>query len=354
MTIARICRTLTLFASIGAIGVAEAAETPPDKTPTAVETPAVPFLTLMIVRDPAVHGELRLTRRQIEQVAAAVAEVDQPFWQLRDVPVAKCGDKLGELLKQLRRRVDLVLTDVQRERLDQIVLQARGVNGLLSAEMAARLGLSDDQVGRLRDIARENLQETRDQGDAKPKVEARQLLEVLSSEQADQWSNTFGKPFDLSQVRRIGCDAPELRSVDQWINGEPLTLRSQQGNVVAVHFWAFGCINCQRNLPHYQAWYEKFPKSSFTLIGIHTPETERERSVDDLRASVEERAIRYPVAVDAAAENWKAWGNNMWPSVYLIDKHGRVRYWWYGELNWQAAKGEQFIRGKIEELLAEK
>jgi hypothetical protein len=44
----------------------------------------------------------------------------------------------------------------------------------------------------------------------------------------------------------------------------------------------------------------------------------------------------------------------MWPSVYLVDKHGRVRYWWYGELNWQGAKGEQFIRGKIEELLVEK
>ena len=38
---------------------------------------------------------------------------------------------------------------------------------------------------------------------------------------------------------------------------------------------------------------------------------------------------------------------------YLIDKRGRVRYWWYGELNWQGAGGEAFMRGKIEELLAE-
>jgi hypothetical protein len=30
-----------------------------------------------------------------------------------------------------------------------------------------------------------------------------------------------------------------------------------------------------------------------------------------------------------------------------------VRYWWYGELNWQGAQGERFMRQKIEELLVE-
>jgi hypothetical protein len=40
--------------------------------------------------------------------------------------------------------------------------------------------------------------------------------------------------------------------------------------------------------------------------------------------------------------------------VYLIDKKGNVRYWWYGELNWQGSEGEKFMREKIVELLAEK
>jgi hypothetical protein len=43
----------------------------------------------------------------------------------------------------------------------------------------------------------------------------------------------------------------------------------------------------------------------------------------------------------------------MWPSVYLIDKKGHVRYWWYGELNWKGTEGEKFMREKIVELLAE-
>jgi hypothetical protein len=30
-----------------------------------------------------------------------------------------------------------------------------------------------------------------------------------------------------------------------------------------------------------------------------------------------------------------------------------VRYWWYGELNWQGAESEKYLRGKVEELMTE-
>ena len=57
--------------------------------------------------------------------------------------------------------------------------------------------------------------------------------------------------------------------------------------------------------------------------------------------------------MDNGRQNWNAWGNSMWPTVYLIDKQGYVRYWWMGELNWEGAEGEQLFRRHIEELLAE-
>jgi len=68
---------------------------------------------------------------------------------------------------------------------------------------------------------------------------------------------------------------------------------------------------------------------------------------------VEEAGIEYAVAVDNESHNWNAWGNRVWPSVYLVDKRGFVRYWWYGELNWQGTQGESWMRGKIAELAAE-
>jgi hypothetical protein len=69
---------------------------------------------------------------------------------------------------------------------------------------------------------------------------------------------------------------------------------------------------------------------------------------------VKDNKIPYPVAVDNDARTWHAWSNQYWPGTYLIDKKGQVRYRWYGELNWKEIKGEQAMRKKIEELLAEK
>ena len=89
------------------------------------------------------------------------------------------------------------------------------------------------------------------------------------------------------------------------------------------------------------------------IVGVHTPETSAERQADSVRTKVEEARFDYPVVIDNDKKNWDAWGNSIWPSVYLIDKQGRMRYWWYGELNWKEAGGQRIMAAKIEELLAE-
>jgi hypothetical protein len=69
---------------------------------------------------------------------------------------------------------------------------------------------------------------------------------------------------------------------------------------------------------------------------------------------VKDHKIKYAVAVDGAGKTWKAWGNQFWPSVYLIDKKGYARYRWDGELNWKEVQGEKQMRQRIEQLLAER
>jgi hypothetical protein len=120
-----------------------------------------------------------------------------------------------------------------------------------------------------------------------------------------------------------------------------------------LHFYTFGCINCIRNLPHHNNWHAEFPADHFRVIGIHRPETPGERLVEDVRRKAVEAGIAYPIAVDNNSANWDAWANRVWPSVYLIDKRGFVRYWWYGEMNWQGVEGEKWMRGRILQLLAE-
>jgi hypothetical protein len=108
-----------------------------------------------------------------------------------------------------------------------------------------------------------------------------------------------------------------------------------------------------RNYPWYKGWDEDFAKKGLAIIGIHTPESQGERDIDSVKEKVKEAGFNFPVAIDNDNQNWKAWTNHIWPSTYLVDKKGYVRYWWYGELNWQGIEGEKYMRGRIGELLAE-
>ncbi len=147
--------------------------------------------------------------------------------------------------------------------------------------------------------------------------------------------------------------APELIG-NHWLNSAfPVRLKGLAGKVVLVHFWTLGCINCKHNLPAYNAWREQFKDASFLIVGIHTPETDYERDIGHLRQAVQERAIRYPVLIDNAGTNWDRWHQQYWPAIYLVDKHGRIRDTWSGELEFDHAGGTAKLTKEIKELLAE-
>jgi thiol-disulfide isomerase/thioredoxin len=161
--------------------------------------------------------------------------------------------------------------------------------------------------------------------------------------------NTFvGK--DLQATSR---EAPELVGITRWINSDALTFDGQKGKVVVLHFWAFSCINCQRNLPYYNKWRKDFPEDKVQIIGVHTPETAQEADLDNVVNQVKRQGITYPIAVDNDRATWEAYQNRYWPSVYLIDKHGRMRARWEGELEYQKAGGDRMVRARIKELLSE-
>jgi len=150
-----------------------------------------------------------------------------------------------------------------------------------------------------------------------------------------------------------GVVAPELTG-DSWLNlpkGSTLSLASRKGKVTIVHFWTFGCINCKRNLPAYDRWWKRFAGNGVVVIGIHTPESEAERDPANVAKKVKELGIAYPVLLDPDRPNWNRWHQRIWPAIYLIDKQGRVRYLWEGELEYQNAGGETKMTRLILELL---
>ncbi len=149
--------------------------------------------------------------------------------------------------------------------------------------------------------------------------------------------------------------APELTG-KLWLNlpsGSALSLASRKGKVTILHFWTYGCINCRRNLPAYDRWHKRFASKGVLVIGIHSPETEAERNPSNVEKKVKELGIAYPVLVDSERQNWNRWQQRAWPAICLIDKQGRVRYGWEGELEYRGAGGEAKMTRLVEALLKE-
>ncbi|MFC1758115.1 redoxin family protein [Planctomycetota bacterium] len=113
-------------------------------------------------------------------------------------------------------------------------------------------------------------------------------------------------------------------------------------------------MNCKRNYPWYKEWQQAYADNDFTNIAIHTPELSNERGEKAVAGDADRQGLDYPIVVDDGKQLWSAWGNSMWPSTYLIDKEGYVRYWWAGELNWENTGINKVFGERIGELLAEK
>jgi thiol-disulfide isomerase/thioredoxin len=124
---------------------------------------------------------------------------------------------------------------------------------------------------------------------------------------------------------------PSFDGATSWLNSDPLTPEGLRGRVVLVDFWTYTCVNWLRTLPYVRAWDAKYAAQGLTTIGVHTPEFDFERDLDNITAQARALRVPYSIAVDSAYGVWNAFDNHYWPAVYLADGQGRIRYHHFGE-----------------------
>lgn len=159
-------------------------------------------------------------------------------------------------------------------------------------------------------------------------------------------------PEDRLLTETDSTKAPEF-AAGTWINSEPLTLKGLGGRVVLVEFWTFGCYNCRNTLPYVKRWHDRYSDKGLTVVGVHSPEFDEERNADNVRKNVASLGIRFPVVTDNDYQTWRAYKVEAWPTLFLLDKTGRVRWTHVGEGAYDEA--EQTIQKLLaEEVKAEK
>jgi thiol-disulfide isomerase/thioredoxin len=138
-----------------------------------------------------------------------------------------------------------------------------------------------------------------------------------------------------------------VSSATEWLNSQPLTVAGLRGNVVLVDFWTYSCINWLRTLPYVRAWADKYKDQGLVVIGVHSPEFEFEKSIDNVRRAAKDMRVDYPIAVDSDHGIWRAFKNAYWPALYFVDAQGHIRHHHFGEGEYE--KSEM----TIQQLLAE-
>ena len=155
--------------------------------------------------------------------------------------------------------------------------------------------------------------------------------------------------FGMSRAGEAAVTPRELSALGratEWLNSPRLSATSLLGKVVLVQFGTYTCINWLRTLPYIRAWGQKY-KQGFALIGVHTPEFEFEKNLDNVRRAVRQMRIEHPVVIDNEYSIWRAFDNQYWPALYFLDTRGRVRRHHFGEGGYDSS--ERVIQQLLEE-----
>jgi len=100
-------------------------------------------------------------------------------------------------------------------------------------------------------------------------------------------------------------------------------------------------------IPSLKEWNSKYTDQGLVVIGNHFPEFSYEKELENVKDAVARYGIEYAVAQDNDGATWQAYKNHYWPTMYLIDKQGHIRYVHIGEGNYKETENN------IKALLAE-
>ncbi len=157
-----------------------------------------------------------------------------------------------------------------------------------------------------------------------------------------------------ASMKAVALDArSETRAAPNWtlqnLAGESVSMSQFKGKVVVLDFWGSWCGPCRQELPIFQRVYEKYRSKGVAFVGINWEQPGNSADVRLKKAKdyIEANKYTFPVVVDPdrlAVDPYQITG---FPTVFLVDKSGSIRY-----RNTGVAEGiETILQDQIESLL---
>lgn len=142
-------------------------------------------------------------------------------------------------------------------------------------------------------------------------------------------------------MRPITPPAPEFPLGAAWFNAKPLTLSMfKDRKVVLIVFLNPTGLHSIRLLPVIEAWFDRYVLRQLMVIGVLTPDLEVQKDAVWVRAELKRLGVDFPVVLDSDRRLWKAYGNDGWPTTYLLDRKGNIVFDRLGEGDYAEYEGE--------------
>jgi thiol-disulfide isomerase/thioredoxin len=130
-----------------------------------------------------------------------------------------------------------------------------------------------------------------------------------------------------------------LAPVASWetMSGDSLSLASMLGKVVLIDFWATWCKPCVKSMPELDAMYRDYQKLGLVVVGVSVDQgKDRAKKV---KKFLDKKPVGYPIVVDGDSNaSWEAFDVAALPTLYLIDRDGRITHRWTGVVDMLAVR----------------
>lgn len=138
--------------------------------------------------------------------------------------------------------------------------------------------------------------------------------------------------------------APAFGAGD-WLNGVPQSLAALRGQVVLLDFWSASCVYCRRSLPWLRAVHGRYARVGVVPVSVHSPLTDAERDSTVVAAAAAQLGIDTLTFNDSTHAYLRAVGAAGLPTFVLIDRAGRIRALYSGEVREGSGTAERIERG---------